>query len=225
MLREIAVPFVQQDLAPAETYAQLADSLEALVAASDSIIDRFITHIAKETGDPSAIARPRGMHSKACTGLTAHVVSGSQTPSTSFRRGCKPSRSSCMSWRRRRASPSQHPAGCPSLLDSRQASGCNSSRVALQSRRTGSGAFTLGQAVKPQMLLLAVRLQRMRAAGTQQLAEPLRSCITFSSWRSSPATQQICRWGVCVRPMLTFPGPSLSLTRRACFASKYRRPD
>ncbi len=56
MLREIAVPFVQQDLAPAETYAQLADSLEALVAASDSVIDRFIAHVAGETGDPSITA-------------------------------------------------------------------------------------------------------------------------------------------------------------------------
>ncbi len=62
MLREIAVPFVQQDLAPAETYAQLADSLEALVAASDIVIDRFIAHVAGETGDPFASTPPPGMH-------------------------------------------------------------------------------------------------------------------------------------------------------------------
>lgn len=50
MLRDISVPFVQQDLAPAETYAQLADSLEALVAASDTIVDRFTAHVTRETG-------------------------------------------------------------------------------------------------------------------------------------------------------------------------------
>ena len=66
MLREIAVPFVQQDLAPAETYAQLADSLEALVAASDSVIDCFIAHVAGETGLP--VPHLLHAHPKACTG-------------------------------------------------------------------------------------------------------------------------------------------------------------
>ena len=114
MLREIAVPFVQQDLAPAETYAQLADSLEALIAASDSVVDRFTEHVARETGELFLSTPLLTMQRNACsidTGRDAWL----QMPSIRSRRGCKPWRSSCTSCRRCLAlRQSQFPGGCPS---------------------------------------------------------------------------------------------------------------
>ena len=58
MLRELAVPLVQQDLSSAETYSQLADSLEALIASSDAVVDRIIAHASQETGVPPAPHHP-----------------------------------------------------------------------------------------------------------------------------------------------------------------------
>ena len=73
MLRATHVPIVQQDLAPAETYAQLADSLEALVAASDAVVDRFAAHVARETGEQFPCAPPPDWSSSK-TGTQSHIA-------------------------------------------------------------------------------------------------------------------------------------------------------
>lgn len=53
MDRELQVPLVQQDLPPAETYAQLCDSLATLYTVADAVLTRIHDRVTEETGTPS----------------------------------------------------------------------------------------------------------------------------------------------------------------------------